>query len=299
MGVNKIMFGTFTPVSGQIKTWWGSLQGSTYGNPISTLAGFLGLEREEGLNAWGPVVYWLHYFKGWLGGNLWLALGLMTAAALLIFATRPKRAARAGISLGLPVLLGGSLLQLFTYNGLGYAGAKDWYWVSQMLMFALLGALLFDLLLRPLRKTQTGRMLTWTLTAVLVLGYYAIPFAGTVIQRMPWGAERVGQPYMDVLPFLESNTEEGALIGMTGGGNIGYFIEGRTIVNMDGLINSAAYFQSLRAGRADEYLAGIGLDYIFSNPDILQNPPYNGQFDEWSETVAEFGRKDLLRYQPR
>ncbi len=65
---------------------------------------------------------------------------------------------------------------------------------------------------------------------------------------------------------------------------------------MDGLINSAAYFQSLRAGRADEYLAAIGLDYIFSNPDILQNPPYNGQFDEWSETVAEFGRKDLLRH---
>jgi hypothetical protein len=104
---------------------------------------------------------------------------------------------------------------------------------------------------------------------------------------------------MDVLPFLESNTEEGALIGMTGGGNIGYFIKGRTIVNMDGLINSYAYYQSLRAGRGDEYMAGIGLDYIFSNPDILQNPPYNGQFDEWSENVAEFGKKDLLHYSPR
>ena len=142
----------------------------------------------------------------------------------------------------------------------------------------------------------TGEGLVWALTATLVFVYYLIPFATVIIQRMPWGAERADQPYMDVIPFLESNTEEGALIGMTGGGNIGYFIHGRTIVNMDGLINSAAYFQSLRAGRADEYLAAIGLDYIFSNPDILQNPPYNGQFDEWSETVAEFGRKDLLRY---
>jgi hypothetical protein len=297
---NKFVFGTFMPVSGQIKAWWGSLQGSTYGNPISNFAGFLGLEREEGMNAWGPVVYLLQDVKRWLGVNLWLTLGLMLAAVLLILATQRKRAARASVSLGLPLLLTGSLLQLFYYNGQGYAGAKDWYWVSQMLMFALLGALLFDLLLRsnPLRKTQTGRLLAWTLTAALCLGYYAIPFASVVGQRMPWSAEKTGMPYLDAAFFLEAHTEPGALIGMTGGGNVAYFIHGRAIVNMDGLINSPAYFQSLRAGRADEYLANIGLDYIFSNPDILQNPPYNGQFDEWSEIVAEFGKKDLYRYRP-
>ena len=293
---NKIVFGAFMPVSGLVKAWWGSLQGSTYGNPISTFSGFLGLEREEGLNAWGPVVYLLHDVKDWLKINLWLALGLLAALVLLILLTRKQRAARASVSLGLPLLLAGSLAQLFYYNGQGYAGAKDWYWVSQMLMFALLGALLFDLLLRPLQKSQPGRVIAWTLTAALCIGFYAIPFASAIVQRMPYRNVPADVPYMDVIPFLESNTEEGALIGMTGGGNIGYFIHGRTIVNMDGLINSAAYFQSLRAGRADEYLAAIGLDYIFSNPDILQNPPYNGQFDEWSETVAEFGRKDLLRY---
>jgi hypothetical protein len=85
---------------------------------------------------------------------------------------------------------------------------------------------------------------------------------------------------------------------MTGGGNVAYFIEGRAIVNMDGLINSYEYFLALRAGRADEYLASIGLDYIFSNPDILQNAPYNGQFDEWSLKVSEFGKKDLLKFNP-
>ncbi len=293
---NKIVFGALMPVSGLVKAWWGSLQGSTYGNPISTFPGFLGLEREEGLNAWGPAVYLLHDVKDRLGINLWLALGLLAALVLLILLTRKQRAARAAVSLGLPLLLAGSLVQMFYYNGLGYAGSKDWYWVSQMLMFALLGALLFDLFLRPLRKSQPGRVIAWTLTAALCIGFYAIPFASAIVQRMPYRNVPADVPYMDVIPFLESNTEEGALIGMTGGGNIGYFIHGRTIVNMDGLINSAAYFQSLRAGRADEYLAAIGLDYIFSNPDILQNPPYNGQFNEWSETVAEFGRKDLLRY---
>lgn len=35
---NKVVFGAFTPVSGQVKHWWGSLQGSTYGNPINSLS---------------------------------------------------------------------------------------------------------------------------------------------------------------------------------------------------------------------------------------------------------------------
>jgi hypothetical protein len=297
---NKVAFGTFMPVSGQIKAWWGSLQGSAYGLPVTTLAGFFGLERAEGSNAWGPIVYLLHNIKDWLGINLWFALGLMLVATLLLLFMKPKRAARGATSLGLPLLLTGSLAQLFYYNGQGYAGAKDWYWVSQMVMIALLGALLFDLILRPLRKlpSRFGKNAVWGITALLCIGYYALPFGYIVIQRMPWGAERAG-PYIDAAAFLESNTEEGALIGMTGGGNVGYFINGRTIVNMDGLINSYTYFQALRAGHADEYLASIGLDYIFSNPDILQNPPYNGQFAEWSNQVAEFGKKDLLQFSPK
>lgn len=304
---NKIVFGAFTPVSGQVKHWWGSLQGTAYGNPITSLSGFLGLESAEGLNAWGPVVYLLHNMKDWLGIDLWLALGLMLAAAAGILAARPKRAKRAALSLGLPLLLAGSLVQMFYYKGQGYAGDKDWYWVSQMLMFTLLGALLFDLITRPIRQMrfpspQTGREIRgegiiWLLTSLIVLAYL-VPFASGVARRMTWGAARADLPYMDVLPFLESNTEEGALIGMTGGGNVGYFIAGRVIVNMDGLINSYDYFLALRAGRADEYLASIGLDYIFSNPDILQSAPYNGQFDEWSEKAGEFGRKNLLRYRP-
>jgi len=294
---NKIAFGTFLPVSGQIKAWWGSLQGSTYGNPITNLAGLLGLEREEGLNAWGPVIYLLHDLKDWLGINLWFVLSLMLVVIMLILFTHPRRAARGAISMGLPLLLTASLIQLCYYNGQGYAGAKDWYWISQMLFFPLLGALCFDLILRPLRSYQWGRNLIWGITGILCIGYYALPFGYVVVNRMPWGPERVDQPYLDVVPFLETNTEEGALIGMTGGGNVGYFIKGRTIVNMDGLINSYAYFLALRAGRGDGYLVSIGLDYIFANPEILLNPPYNGQFNEWSDNIAEFGKKELMKYE--
>lgn len=299
---NKWMFGTFMPVSGQVKAWWGSLQGTTYGNPIASLAGFLGLERAEGLNSWGPVVDLIYKFAKTLGVNIWIALGLLLTAVALILFSRPQRSRRAAISMGLPLLFTASLAQMFYYNGQGYAGSKDWYWVGQMIFFALLGALLFDLLSQPLRRISVrnvkGTSIVWGITTLLAALYLAT-FATVIVRRMPYGTERAGQPYLDVVSFLESNTQEGALIGMTGGGNAAYFLEGRTIVNMDGLINSYNYFLALRAGRADEYLASIGLDYIFSNPDILQKPPYYGQFDEWSVEVAEFGKKDLLRYQSK
>ncbi|MFZ5857886.1 MAG: hypothetical protein ACOYZ6_13735 [Chloroflexota bacterium] len=305
---NKWMFGTFMPVSGQVKAWWGSLQGTAYGTPIASLAGFLGLERAEGMNAWGPVVDMIYKFTKALGLNIWLALGLLTTAVVMILFPRLQRSKRAAISMSMPLLFTASLVQMFYYNGQGYAGSKDWYWVSQMLLFTLIGALMFDLLTRPLYKLpllspSAGRKITsdgvvWAITSLLAI-LYLVTFATVIVRRMPYGTQRAGQPYLDAASFLEANTEDGALIGMTGGGNVAYFIEGRTIVNMDGLINSYDYFLALRAGRADEYLASIGLDYIFSNPDILQRPPYYGQFDEWSLKIAEFGKKDLVQYQSK
>ncbi len=308
MGFNQVLFGTPMPVSGQIKHWWGSLQGSAYGNPIQFLSGFLGLEAEEGINAWGPITVALARLSELLGGNLWLTIGLMAVISISILATRTSRARRAAVSMGLPLLLAGAITQMFYYRGQGYAGDKDWYWVTQMLLVTLCGALLYDLATRPLRraigKTRQGQKrplsgptLVWAVTAAVAL-YYSLAFASMVIQRMPWQAQRPVRAYMDVLPFLEANTEEGALIGMTGGGNVGYFIQDRTIVNMDGLINSYPYFLALRAGRADAHLQAIGMKYIFANPDLLQRGPYNGQFDEWSEKIGEFGKKDLLRYRP-
>jgi hypothetical protein len=294
---NKSMFGTFMPVSGQIKQWWGSLQGSTYGNPITSMRAFLGLEPAEGTNMWGPIVATLNSIAGWFGGNIWFTLAVLLILGFVVISTQPRRSLHAGIFFALPVLLCASIVQMFYYSGLGYAGSKDWYWVTQMVMVTLIGALFFDLLARPLGKLSWGRFAMLAATGLLAI-WFVVPFEVNMIQRMPYRSLPAGTPYMDVLPFLEANTGPGALIGMTGGGNIGYFIHDRTIVNMDGLINSYAYYQALRAGRADQYLASIGLDYIFSNPDILQNPPYNGQFEEWSMLIAQFGKKDLLKYAP-
>ncbi len=48
-------------------------------------------------------------------------------------------------------------------------------------------------------------------------------------------------------------TEPGSLIGSTGGGVLGYFTQGRTIVNLDGLINRVMNITSMmqEAGRVN------------------------------------------------
>ena len=102
------------------------------------------------------------------------------------------------------------------------------------------------------------------------------------------------RPHMEVLQYLETNTPPGSIIGMTGGGNVGYFIRGRTIVNMDGLINSHAYFQALQNGTAPAYLREHGMTIIFANPQLLALPPYFDQFAPYLERYNNYGGKGLF-----
>ena len=98
-----------------------------------------------------------------------------------------------------------------------------------------------------------------------------------MVRYTPSGAE---QFYLQRARFIEENTAPGAMIGMTGSGSTGYFVQDRVVVNLDGLISSQEYFIHLQNATADEYLAAIGLDYVFGNPYILQHSnPYQWNFD--------------------
>jgi hypothetical protein len=114
---------------------------------------------------------------------------------------------------------------------------------------------------------------------------------------MPHGVSSAAAPYLDVVLFLEQNTPPDAVIGMTGGGNVAYYIRERTIVNMDGLINSPTYFRALQSGQASEYLSEIGVEYVFANPEILRGPPYRGQF-KTGAPIVRFGGKALMELLP-
>jgi hypothetical protein len=114
--------------------------------------------------------------------------------------------------------------------------------------------------------------------------------------QMPYGAKPADTPYMEVATFVEMHTPPGSLVGMTGGGNVGYFIHDRTIVNMDGLINSYPYFQANKERKGSDYLSDMGMDYIFANPDFLEIQPYRGQYTGRLEIIDSYGGKDIMRF---
>ena len=184
----------------------------------------------------------------------------------------------------------GSWLQILAYNVTGYASAKEWYWLLQPILLVLVGAVLLrvltDLLIRP-----------WPFARHLLVGGGRLVrrqrrvrlLARCLLSSIPTARTR-RHPYSPVIPFLEANTEPGALIGMTGGGNVGYLMPSRTIVNMDGLINSYAYFQAMQAGTGADYLYDTGLRYVFANPTLLAGQsiprPVLGRLEVWSWSGA-------------
>jgi hypothetical protein len=303
---NKLAFGTASPISGQIKRWWGSFASRVYGGSARSALSFYGIDSETDFNAWAPITRIVGKWNSQiemvtipidydLRYTIMFALLLMGLAVILLL--NRKRSARIIHDLALIPLLGGAFLQIIQYNITGYSAPKEWYWVSEMVFIVLAGCLLLDILTQRLRQVKAAYVSIYLI--VIFWGFSsASSFARIVRAWMPYGAKPADTPYMEAATFIETYTEPGTLVGMTGGGNVGYFIQDRTIVNMDGLINSYPYFQANKVHRGSDYLYEMGLDYIFANPDFLAAQPYRGQYTDRLEIIEYYGGKAIARFLP-
>jgi len=231
--------------------------------------------------------------------DVWRYLILLTLFAIafyLILLTNRKKGRIALTQMSIIPLLSGAWLQVLYYNALGYAAHKEWYWVSQLVVTILTFSLIFGMLYTLIRRVPYRSTIAWIFAACVGIGM-GTSFWSTIHAMMPYNSWAPDTPYMDIAPLLEEHTEPGSLIGLTGGGNVGYFIRDRSIVNMDGLINSYAYFQALQTGQGGKYLQDIGLDYVLANPVILDQQPYKGQFNEYLKPLGiSYGGKQLMRF---
>ena len=308
---NRLVFGSFSPVSGEVKRWWGTFLISVYGGPAKTWLSFFGVDPYGEFNAWQPFTNGLRdwsntllYKEGSKFGNpQWqqnftVVLAVSLALVLLILFLTRRKATRVVVQASLIPLFVGSLFQALSYNSTGYASPKEWYWLTEQVLLVILAALLLHVLFETwLQRATITRVLLWVL-----VGGFAVWTGGgywrDAIALNPYGQAAPGSPYAEVVPFLETHTQPGAIIGMTGGGNVGYFLHDRTIVNMDGLINSPEYFRDLQAGTSPEYLFASGMRYVFANPSLLDANPYRGQYKGRLEGIASWGGKDLMKLLP-
>jgi hypothetical protein len=299
------------PVSGQVKRWWASSAINIYGSQASSLTEFLGLNPNAELNAWPPltarVSLWYNYIfhtYPWAYPveirhriyPILLAIVLAVIGAALVVWRR--RLTAKAVRVGAVPLFVGSWLQILSYSITGYASPKEWYWLTEQLFMVILGALIINLIFDLLsERSFPSQILIW-----ILVGWFSLPlvyrYARDIYLDMPHGSIPADKAYMEVVPFLEARTQPGDVIGMTGGGNVGYFIHDRTIVNMDGLINSYDYFMALRDGRSADYLYETGMRYVFASPYLLKSAPYRGQFTGRLTPVVEWGGKELMQLLP-
>jgi hypothetical protein len=308
MGINRLLFGTFMPVSGQIKRWWGSQPNDVYGGGAKSFLDVFAIDPKNS-QSWDMFTNTLFHWATKLSKQFgdfdswyWSFIAIFVIGWLVLFLINPRKNLRRTFMIGLIPLLISAEFHALTYGAMAYSAKHEWYWVIQMLTLVILGAMGLVMLLDLLPRQKPVQVAAWALTGAASL-YMAYSFSAELINRMPYKDPLEGQPYMDMLPTLEGYTEPGALIGMTGGGNAGYFIKDRTIVNMDGLINSYAYFQALKENRGGKYLANIGLDYIFANEYIITNSmPYSQQFSPSElflvSDAPAYGQKVLMRFIP-
>ena len=303
---SRFAFGTFSPVSGQIKRWWGSFPSRVYGGAARSSLAFFGIGSEGDFNAWAPITNLAGKWNNQPGMNaLRIDYDLRYTLIFFLFAIvlfsvlflNRRRAGRITAQLALIPLFAGASLQVIQYNITGYSALKEWYWIAQMVFITLAGGTLLDLLAQPLRRIPITRLAIYL--PVLYYGFTSgLWFWHVTRATMLYGAIPADTPYMEAATFVEMYTEPGSLVGMTGGGNVGYFIQERTIVNMDGLVNSYAYFQANKAFLGSDYLYEMGLDYIFANPSFLEVQPYRGQYTDRLEIIDYYGGKAIMRFLP-
>ncbi len=309
---NRLAFGTFTPVSGQIKHWWGTFVHSIYGTNATSWLTFFALNPFSDFNAWAPPTTAFSNWSNsilykeatgfgnprWQQNFIWV-LAIALALAGIILLLRRKKSVRAMIRAGMLPLFIGSWLQILAYNVTGYASPKEWYWITEQVFLIILGAALLNVGFELLSDHWRFARALIGLFVVLATARSGYAYWRDTYALNPYGGTPPGTPFVDVIPVIESATRPGDIIGMTGGGNVGYLMPSRTIVNMDGLSNSYQYFQALQAGTGADYLYNSGMRYVFANPELLAANPYRGQYDGRLALIFHWGGKDLMRLLPK
>ncbi len=316
---NALYVGSLVPVSARVKKWWGTMGASPYGSPWSgppvwrALKGLVDPRPKVG--PWSyALAPWSRFYQRVLLPRLvrwdWfqgldkigrLAVGyapffLLVALGLYLTRRRWWPLFRAGVLL--PWLVG-AMLQGGYYDAVNHLAQRFWYWAGQMMWVHIFLAVLVEaLLVRPCRVCRKREAL-WAAAVLLLFG---APFLGKAWPRpAPYPPER--HLYIQYARWIEAHTEPGSMVGLTGAGAMGYFVKGRRIVGLDGLVGTPEYVEALTRGRMVEYWAEHGLDYVLINKGMRLSPVYRVlepylQGREWFEHDLENWSIKLWRFVP-
>ena len=158
------------------------------------------------------------------------------------------------------VILYATQLPHFTIYG-------TWYFSLEILMITILYSMGLMYIFDRIYSFSKGKIPT-TIGVILLLPFVLLLSSVTIYESALYGAKdpRVNR-FLLASEWINSNLPKNIMIGAHSSGTLGYFVEDRSVINLDGLINSYQYYNVLRNGKFKEYVID-NIDY-YSDYSIL------------------------------
>lgn len=309
---NYFKFGILTPVSGQVKLWWATLPNTVYGHKFDAIS-YLGLSPNSSYGPWSVFIAISYKLTVWLVMQLpvrfemlipYTLLGILGIEGFLfwLISRRNEQHNWKIINcIGLLTLFFGCLLQNSYYTITSYTHTRPWYWVAQMICIVIFLSIVLDNIFQLFQRSKYTEWIQVGVS-ILICSIILFNFTTYMTASFPFLETVKSKNVLDDVHDLEASTEPGSIIGMTGGGNIAYFINDRTIINLDGLINSPKYFRALKTGKANDFIDEMKIEYIYGNEYMItKSDPYDDIFQGHLEKIQNTsitGNFTLYRYNP-
>jgi hypothetical protein len=259
------MGGSYLPVSALVKTGERTWQGE---EAFATLADYFALSLPpELLPDWPDALLVL------------VGVGILAALAGLLYGRPRAGSARSTTRHIARDVWSGLLIAFVAYHGVvwisgaRYEGYFTWYrsplYIFWMFSVALLGTCGLNWAIarwqsRWGRHVHMGAAGVMLVAIVLVTGWRSVhsPLTGDAVPHHLYSVR------YDIALWLRDNFPPGTILAAWNAGQLGYFSD-KPVVNLDGLINSAAYYEQVLAGDMplEQYLQESGVMFIVDYED--------------------------------
>lgn len=300
LGINQAFFGTAFPISSQVKVWWGTLGLTIYGGPLYIYPEYIFeylLPKRRGVGPWSLITVpiheaaipiWKKIGRDFTLEPLAITYGLLGLALAAVVAPGFKRFWKYFRRLGLLPFFAACMAQSVYYFWRDFYHLRPWYWVSQNIYLFILLGVLASVVYGYISEWNVSRALLTVISAGVTILIIA-NFARSIVQKAYPEWETKPHFYQMKAEAIAAHIPSDQVISATGSGSMSYFMPEYQVVNLDGLVNSAAYLEHLKAGTAIEFLDEMNVAYIIGNAYIITEArPYGDNFGPYLQPYAEF-----------
>ena len=186
------------------------------------------------------------------------------------------------LTFGAAALLMGGVMTGFYTVVFTRTFAGGWYFGTQCTAVLMATALAAYWLQLPLQAKLGKR--AFSLICLLLPLLAGCQYLGYLNYRMKEMPNGTSAGFYQAALWIKENIEEEAVLAGTDVGLIGYFSD-RTVINLDGLINSYEFYEYLKRQQRDQFLVKMKADYLVGVGQCVGNlsrfiPPYEYSFPD-------------------